>query len=104
MELLTKKQFKLQLLDTMEEIKYLEQVAKEVGYSHPLFKLVTNYVRRPNMSYNRYYYVYGYNEYNRLGDNAKKIADTQDNTSLFYYASELNDLKGSNFYHKVFAD
>lgn len=104
MELLTKKQFKLQLLDTMEEIKYLEQVAKDVGYPHSLFKLVSNYVPRITGNWDRYYYVYNRDEYDQLGDNAEKIADTQDNTSLFDYALSLNELKGSDFYHKVFAD
>ena len=104
MKILTKEQFKLQLLSTMEEVKYLEQVAKEVGYPYRLLKLVTNYVPRWNGATSRYYYVYDRDEYEQLGDDAEKLADTQDNTSLFDYALSLNELKGSDFYHKVFTD
>ena len=103
MELVTKEYFNV-VMNTFEQASYLERVAKEVGYPYRLLKLVTNYVPRWNGAASRYYYVYDRDEYEQLGDDAEKLADTQDNTSLFDYALSLNELKGSDFYHKVFAD
>ena len=103
MELVTKEYFKV-VMNTFEQASYLERVAKEVGYPHAVFKWVTNNVKHPDGTWSRYYFLHDFDEFEQLGYDSEIVGDTQDNTNLFEYAEELNDLKGSDFYHNVFSD
>lgn len=97
MKLLTREQFK-SMVDIKEQVAYLEQVAKEVGYPHRLIE-----VRRMENPYFTYLAYFDYDEYHSI-DNAEELGNTFDNGDLTDYALSLNELKGSDFYHKVFAD
>lgn len=97
MQLLTREQFK-SMVDIKEQVAYLEQVAKEVGYPHRLIE-----VRRMENPHFTYLAYFDYDEYNSV-DGAKEIGNTFDNGDLTDYALSLNNLKGSDFYQKVFKD
>ena len=101
MELVTKEYFNV-VMNTFEQASYLERVAKEVGYPHAMFKWVTNNVPHPDGTWSRYYFLHDFDEFEQLGYDSEIVGDTQDNTNLFEYAEELNELKGSDFYHKIF--
>ena len=97
MKLLTCEQFN-SMVDIKEQVTYLEQVAKEVGYPHRLIEV--RRMKNPHFTYLAYF---DYDEYHSI-DDAKELGNTFDNGDLTDYALSLNELKGSDFYHKVFAD
>ena len=97
MELVTKEYFNV-VMNTFEQASYLERVAKEVGYPHRLIE-----VRRMENPHFTYLAYFDYDEYHSI-DDAEELGNTFDNGDLTDYALSLNKLKGSDFYHKVFAD